>query len=89
MNRMQETRLKKLGAIEQVRSARARRYVFHPDEVAEAEAKACATFGPCLFLAPALLVRVLYRAAPRRARLFDFLAQARQSRQFAYERKVF
>ncbi len=87
MNRMQETRLKKLGAIEQVRSARARRYVFHPDEVAEAEAKACATFGPCLFLAPA--VRVLYRAAPRRARLFDFLAQARQSRQFAYERKVF
>jgi hypothetical protein len=33
MNRRQETRLKKLGAIEQVRSARARRYVFHPDEV--------------------------------------------------------
>jgi hypothetical protein len=40
MNRSQETRLKKLGAkLEQVRSARARRYVFHYDEVAEAEAQ--------------------------------------------------
>jgi hypothetical protein len=40
MNRSQETRLKKLGAkLEQVRSARARRDVFHPDEVAEAEAQ--------------------------------------------------
>jgi hypothetical protein len=40
MNRSQETRLKKLGAkLEQVRSARARRCVFHPDEVAEAEAQ--------------------------------------------------
>jgi hypothetical protein len=37
MNRSQETRLKKLGAkLEQVRS---RRYVFHYDEVAEAEAQ--------------------------------------------------
>ena len=40
MNRSQETRLKKLEAkLEQARSARARRYVFHPDEVAEAEAQ--------------------------------------------------
>ena len=36
MNRSQETRLKKL---EQVRSARARRYCFYYDEVAEAEAQ--------------------------------------------------
>jgi hypothetical protein len=37
MNRSQETRLKKLGAkLEQVRS---RRYCFHFDEVAEAEAQ--------------------------------------------------
>ena len=37
MNRSQETRLKKLGAkLGQVRS---RRYVFHYDEVAEAEAQ--------------------------------------------------
>ena len=36
MNRSQETRLKKL---EQVRGARARRYCFHFDEVAEAEAQ--------------------------------------------------
>jgi uncharacterized circularly permuted ATP-grasp superfamily protein len=37
MNRSQETRLKKLAAkLEQVRS---RRYVFHFDEVAEAEAQ--------------------------------------------------
>jgi uncharacterized circularly permuted ATP-grasp superfamily protein len=37
MNRSQETRLKKLEAkLEQVRS---RRYVFHYDEVAEAEAQ--------------------------------------------------
>jgi hypothetical protein len=37
MNRSQETRLKKLGAkLEQVRS---RRYCFHYDEVAEAEAQ--------------------------------------------------
>jgi predicted flap endonuclease-1-like 5' DNA nuclease len=37
MNRSQETRLKKLGPkLEQVRS---RRYVFHYDEVAEAEAQ--------------------------------------------------
>jgi hypothetical protein len=40
MNRSQETRLKKLRAkLEQVRSARARRYCFHYDEVAEAEAQ--------------------------------------------------
>jgi hypothetical protein len=40
MNRSQETRLKKLRAkLEQVRSARARRYCFHFDEVAEAEAQ--------------------------------------------------
>jgi hypothetical protein len=36
MNRSQETRLKKL---EQVGSARPRRYCFHFDEVAEAEAQ--------------------------------------------------
>jgi hypothetical protein len=36
MNRSQETRLKKL---EQVRSARPRRYCFYYDEVAEAEAQ--------------------------------------------------
>jgi hypothetical protein len=36
MTRSQETRLKKL---EQVRSARRRRYVFHDDEVAEAKAQ--------------------------------------------------
>jgi hypothetical protein len=36
MNRSQETRLKKL---EQVRNARPRRYVFHDDEIAEAEAQ--------------------------------------------------
>ena len=36
MNRSQETRLAKL---EQVRGARARRYCFHFDEVAEAEAQ--------------------------------------------------
>jgi hypothetical protein len=36
MNRSQETRLKKL---EQVRGARARRYCFYFDEVAEAEAQ--------------------------------------------------
>jgi hypothetical protein len=36
MTRSQETRLKKL---EQVRSARPRRYCFHFDEVAEAEAQ--------------------------------------------------
>jgi hypothetical protein len=36
MTRSQETRLKKL---EQVRSARRRRYCFHFDEVAEAEAQ--------------------------------------------------
>ena len=36
MNRSQETRLAKL---EQVRSGRARRYCFHFDEVAEAEAQ--------------------------------------------------
>jgi hypothetical protein len=37
MNRSQETRLKKLGAkLEQVRS---RRYCFHFDEIAEAEAQ--------------------------------------------------
>jgi hypothetical protein len=40
MNRSQETRLKKLGAkLEQVRSARARRYCFYFDEEAEAEAQ--------------------------------------------------
>jgi hypothetical protein len=40
MNRSQETRLKKLRAkLEQVRSARARRYCFYDDEVAEAEAQ--------------------------------------------------
>jgi hypothetical protein len=40
MNRSQETRLKKLGAkLEQVRSARPRRYCFYYDEVAEAEAQ--------------------------------------------------
>jgi hypothetical protein len=40
MNRSQETRLKKLRAkLEQVRSACARRYCFHFDEVAEAEAQ--------------------------------------------------
>ena len=36
MNRSQETRLAKL---EQVRGARARRYCFYDDEVAEAEAQ--------------------------------------------------
>jgi hypothetical protein len=36
MTRSQETRLKKL---EQVRSARRRRYCFHYDEIAEAEAQ--------------------------------------------------
>jgi hypothetical protein len=36
MTRSQETRLKKL---EQVRSARSRRYCFHFDEIAEAEAQ--------------------------------------------------
>jgi hypothetical protein len=39
MNRSQETRLKKLGAKLEVRSARPRRYCFHYDEVAEAEAQ--------------------------------------------------
>ena len=36
LNRSNKTRIVKL---EQARSARARRYVFHPDEVAEAEAQ--------------------------------------------------
>jgi hypothetical protein len=49
MTRNQETRLKKL---EQVRSARPRRYVFHDDEVAEAEAQ-----GLPYVLAPRVLSR--------------------------------
>jgi hypothetical protein len=50
MNRSQETRLKKLGAkLDQVRS---RRYVFHYDEVAEAEAQ-----GLPYVLAPRVLSR--------------------------------
>jgi len=50
MNRSQETRLKKLGAkLGQVRS---RRYVFHYDEVAEAEAQ-----GLPYVLAPRVLSR--------------------------------
>ncbi len=49
MTRSQETRLKKL---EQVRSARPRRYVFHDDEVAEAEAQ-----GLPYVLAPRVLSR--------------------------------
>jgi hypothetical protein len=43
MNRSQETRLAKL---EQVRGARARRYCFHFDEVAEAEAQGL----PCMLV---------------------------------------
>ena len=49
MNRSQETRLKKL---EQVRSARPRRYCFHFDEVSEAEAQ-----GLPYVLAPRVLSR--------------------------------
>ena len=49
MTRSQSTRLKKL---EQVRSARPRRYVFHYDEVAEAEAQ-----GLPYVLAPRVLSR--------------------------------
>jgi hypothetical protein len=49
MNRSQETRLAKL---EQVRGARARRYCFHYDEVAEAEAQ-----GLPYVLAPRVLSR--------------------------------
>ena len=49
MTRSQNTRLKKL---EQVRSARPRRYVFHYDEVAEAEAQ-----GLPYVLAPRVLSR--------------------------------
>ena len=43
MNRSQETRLAKL---EQVRGARARRYCFYYDEVAEAEAQGL----PCMLV---------------------------------------
>jgi hypothetical protein len=49
MTRSQETRLKKL---EQARCARSRRYVFHDDEVAEAEAQ-----GLPYGLAPRVLSR--------------------------------
>ena len=49
LNGSNKTRIVKL---EQARSARARRYVFHPDEVAEAEAQ-----GLPYVLAPRVLSR--------------------------------
>jgi hypothetical protein len=59
MTRSQETRLKKL---EQVRSARPRRYCFHFDEVAEAEAQ-----GLPYILVPRVLSREewIERYSPR------------------------